>query len=224
MWQQFNAINVMLQRYLLFTCILILLTANLRAQNDTIVTGENINSIKDTLTNPLDALRKKRSPASIAAMRSAILPGAGQAYNKKYWKIPVVYGALAIPAYTFIYNLQWFNRTRYAYNVLVRKDTANFVNVYPPLQPLVARGDASGLQNYRDDFRRNVDYSALAFLILWGLNVMDAAVDAHLKDFNISDDLSLQIKPGYLPISNTVGLGVVLNIGKQRPYRLSAGR
>jgi len=216
----------MLQRYILFTCILILLAASLRAQNDTSITVQpqkDTTVVKDAPTDPVGLLPKK-SRASKAAMRSAILPGLGQAYNKKYWKVPVVYGALAIPAYTFFYNLQWFNRTRYAYNVLVRKDTANFVNVYPPLQPLVARGDASGLQNYRNDFRRNVDYSALAFLILWGLNIVDAAVDAHLKDFDISDDLSLQIKPGYLPISNTVGLGVVLNIGKQHPYRLSAGR
>ncbi|HEX5024024.1 MAG TPA: DUF5683 domain-containing protein [Agriterribacter sp.] len=217
----------MLQRYILFTCILTLSAATLRAQNDTTVTkqsGGKINDGKDTLINGLAALHKKKSPASKAAMLSAILPGAGQAYNKKYWKIPVVYGALAIPTYTFIYNLKWFNRTRYAYNVLVRKDTANFVNVYPPLQPLVQRGDASGLQNYRNDFRRNVDYSALAFLILWGLNIADAAVDAHLKDFDITEDLSLQIKPGYMPISNTVGLGIVLNIGKQHPYRLPAGR
>jgi len=125
-----------------------------------------------------DTASHKWSPARKAAILSAILPGAGQAYNKKYWKMPIVYGALAIPVYTFTDNLKWFQRTRYAYNVLARKDTGNYKNVYAPLQPFVEAGDLSGLQNYRGEFRKNVDYSVLAFLILWGLNVVDAAVDA----------------------------------------------
>ena len=148
-------------------------------------------AIKDTASH-------KWSPARKAAILSAILPGAGQAYNKKYWKMPIVYGALAIPVYTFTDNLKWFQRTRYAYNVLARKDTGNYKNVYPQLQPFVEAGDLSGLQNYRAEFRKNVDYSVLAFLILWGLNVVDAAVDGHLKNFNVTDDLSLQFKPGFI--------------------------
>ena len=87
---------------------------------------------------------------------------------------------------------------------------------------MVKNGYTSSLQNYRNDFRRNVDYSVLVFMLIWGLNVVDATVDAHLKDFNITDDLSLQVKPGYLPIANTAGIGIVLNIGKNHASRLSA--
>jgi hypothetical protein len=59
----------------------------------------------------------------------------------------------------------------------------------------------------------------LAFLILWGLNVVDAAVDGHLKNFNVTDDLSLQFKPGFSPMANTAGLSLVLDIRKNQSYR-----
>ena len=229
----FNAIITMRQQYMLLIFFLAFCVQFARAQNDTVITKQMADSsiivpvpiIKDTLpkTAPADT-SKKRSPASTAALLSAILPGAGQVYNKKYWKLPLVYGALAFPTYTFIDNLKWFQRTRYAYNVLANKDTGNYKNVYVQLQPLVNRGDKSGLQNYRNEFRRNVDYSVLAFILIWGLNVVDATVDAHLRDFNITDDLSLQIKPGYMPVANTAGIGIVLNIGKNHVNRLSPAR
>lgn len=177
--------------------------------------------------------KKKWSPAKTAAVYSAILPGAGQAYNRKYWKMPLVYGALAIPAYTFSYNLTWFKRTRYAYNYLYDKnnpganpnpaDSLLLSKVHERLIPHVLGNNISGLQSARNSFRRDLDYSALIFILLWGLNVVDAAVDGHLKDFDISEDLSIQIKSGHMPISNTTGVGIVLNIGKNHVNK-SSGR
>ncbi|MEY5033886.1 MAG: hypothetical protein RL447_264, partial [Bacteroidota bacterium] len=70
------------------------------------------------------------------------------------------------------------------------------------------------LRYYRDQFRRDIDYSVLFFLILWGLNVVDATVDAHLKSFDVGPDLSLQLKPGRSQLAGTSGLSVVLKIGK----------
>src|SRR6187200_868591 len=58
--------------------------------------------------------KKERKPQAIAARRSAIIPGWGQIYNKKYWKLPIVYGALAIPVITFTYNKKWYDKTREA--------------------------------------------------------------------------------------------------------------
>ncbi len=234
MFRLFNVIMDMHKQHVLLILLLAFCALQATAQNDTAITAQTTDSIitapariaADSLPQSVSIAdtSKKRSPAGTAALLSAILPGAGQVYNKKYWKLPLVYGALAFPAYTFVDNLKWFQRTRYAFNVLSATDTANYENVYVQLQPLVKRGDKSGLQNYRNDFRRNVDYSVLAFLLLWGLNVVDATVDAHLKDFNITDDLSLQIKPGYMPIANTAGIGIVLNIGKNHTNRLSPGR
>ena len=163
---------------------------------------------------------KKRGPAGKAALRSALLPGWGQAYNKKYWKMPIVYGALAVPVVTFTYNLNWYNKTRYAYTVRVTKDTANYGNIDPQLLPL----SEESLKLYRNEFRKNVDFSVIAFILIWGLNVVDAAVDAHLKGFNVNEDLSLHIKPGYSDLSNTSGLSVVLKIGKTSAEKKAVGR
>jgi hypothetical protein len=147
--------------------------------------------------------KKKRSEPGKAALRSAIIPGWGQAYNKKYWKLPIVYGALAVPVIAFNYNNTWYQKTREAYEIRYTKDTARYDEIDPSLQPL----STESLQIYRNEFRQNMDFSVLAFLIIWGLQVADAAVDAHLRSFNISDDLSLKVKPNLSPgMSNGVSL------------------
>lgn len=188
----------------------------------------------DTVKTEIKAIDTTRwSPGKKAAVYSAIFPGAGQVYNKKYWKLPLVYGAIAFPTYTFVDNLNWFKKTRFAYNTLYKIlnprvpgviDSSGYDQIDPKLIPIVNRGDLTGLKNYRNEFRRNVDYSVLGFILVWGLNVVDAAVDGHLRDFNISDDLSIQLKPGYMPIANTTGIGIVLNIGKNHVNRLDTGR
>src|SRR5688500_9504862 len=71
--------------------------------------------------------RKKHSPRT-AAIRSAVLPGLGQIYNKKYWKVPIVYAAIGIPIGTFVYNKQWYDRTRRAAAMIATNDTANYQN------------------------------------------------------------------------------------------------
>ncbi|MBD0332007.1 MAG: hypothetical protein ICV66_05070 [Chitinophagaceae bacterium] len=163
-------------------------------------------TIKD---KKVDSVLKLHSPKT-AAIRSAILPGLGQAYNKKYWKIPIVYAALGTAAGFFVYNLNWYKRFRYAYKALYNHDTANYQNVYPRLQPFIEFNDLSSLRYNRDEFRRNVDYSVLFFLLLWGLNVVDATVDAHLKSFDVSPDLSLKIRAGYNELAHNNGVGLVL--------------
>jgi hypothetical protein len=172
-----------------------------------------------------DTTKKVRSEASKAALRSAIIPGWGQAYNKKYWKIPIVYGALAIPVATFVYNKNWYDKTRYAYSIRFYNDTSKVSdlptdNIDPQLLPL----SSQSLRIYRNQFRKNMDFSVLAFILLWGLNVADAAVDGHLKSFNVNDDLSLKIHPGYSPIGNTNGLSLILEIGKNSPQRATVSR
>ena len=90
-------------------------------------------------------------------------------------------------------------------------DSALYSQIKDVLKPL----SESSLRSYRDQFRRDIDYSAVFFLIMWGLNVVDAAVDAHLKSFDVSPDLSLRIKPGRSEIAGTTGLSLVLQIGKK---------
>jgi hypothetical protein len=147
-----------------------------------------------------------------AAIRSAILPGWGQAYNKKYWKIPIVYAALGTSAGIFVYNVTWYRRFRDAYRIVYTRDTTNYNKVHPRLQSYVVFEDDPGLQYNRDEFRRNVDYSAVAFVLLWGLNIIDASVDAHLKTFDVSPDLSLRIAPGYSEMAGTNGISLVFSL------------
>ena len=152
-----------------------------------------------------------------AAIRSAIIPGWGQVYNKKYWKVPIVYVAIGIPVYTFFDNRKWYRQTRDAARMVADLDTLDYRNrVDPKLYIFFTNPRASqgALLNYRNEFRRDMDYSILFTLLFWGLNVVDATVDAHLKGFDISEDLSLKIKPKF---DRGPGVGLVFNF-KNKKY------
>ncbi len=196
--------------------IVFLLSCSLYAaaqQKDSLIVNDSgavirASTSSDTLIKKTDTIRKF-SPRK-AAIRSAILPGWGQVYNKKYWKVPLVYAAIGIPAYTFFYNKQWYEKTRDAAKVLASGDTSDFRNrVDPKLFIFFTTPEQlSSLLNYRNQFRRDMDYSVLFFLLAWGLNVVDATVDAHLKGFDVSDDLSLKIQPRF---DRGAGIAIVLN-------------
>lgn len=199
---------------LLFTCTIIFAQVKMQAVEK--------KSIKDSLpkkiTIPDTAAKPKHNPR-IATKRSAIIPGWGQAYNKEYWKIPIVYGAIAIPTVTFFYNNTWYKRTKTAYDLTFKaqdtprannQDTANLANINPKLQGL----RLGSLQTYRNSFRKDRDFSLLWFLILWGLNVVDATVFGHLKGFDVSDNLSMKIKPTINPLTKSNGVGLVFNLKK----------
>jgi hypothetical protein len=156
---------------------------------------------------------KPYSP-KIAILRSAFLPGWGQATNKKYWKMPIVYGALGTTGYIFFRNIKQFKEADAAYKNAIDLDPSND-NLIP--EPYFSvKSNPALIKSFRNGVRQNVDYSVLFFIAFWGLNVVDAAVDAHLKTFDVSDQLSLQIKPGHSDIANTNGISLVLNIGKTR--------
>ncbi len=146
-----------------------------------------------------------------ATIRSAIIPGWGQLYNKKYWKLPLVYGALGATAGIYFYNLKTYKILKQAYTYASDTDPSNDVLIDPQFSNL----SANAIKSYRNSFRQNIDYSVLFFFLFWGLNVVDATVDAHLKAFDVNDNLSLELKPGYSPLANTSGISLVLNIGKK---------
>jgi len=164
--------------------------------------------------NKYDSAQATHSPRK-AAIRSAILPGLGQIYNKKYWKLPLVYGALGASGAVFVYNITNYKDTRFAYRVKYNMrvngtDSLLFNSIKSNLQPL----PEESLRYYRDQFRRDIDYSVLFFLLLWGLNVVDATVDAHLKTFDVGPDLSLQFKAGYSELAQTNGFSIRMRLGK----------
>jgi hypothetical protein len=162
-----------------------------------------------------DTTPRVRSYAAKAAMRSTIFPGAGQIYNRKYWKLPLVYGALAIPVGAFAYNLDWYRKCREAYSIRYQNDTSVVTPDLPidgidqQLRPL----STQSLRLYRNEFRKNVDLSVLALLAIWGLNVVDAAVDGHLRSFDVSEQLSLRVEPMPTPTGLHMQVGIRWNIG-----------
>jgi hypothetical protein len=169
---------------------------------------EKKDSSTPTLSDTVPA-KPKHDPRK-ATRRSAIIPGWGQAYNKEYWKIPLVYGVLAIPTATFIYNNDYYKKTRFAYDARIKAQSGDSSDI-PFIDPELKNLSAASLQNYRNTFRRNRDMSILFFILAWGLQVVDATVFAHLKDFDVSKNLSLRIQPDYQPGYRFPGLGIQLH-------------
>ncbi|MGV3529545.1 MAG: DUF5683 domain-containing protein [Flavisolibacter sp.] len=199
-----------------FLVIFLFFGRQVHAQNDTLVRDmKPVDTVlkeapKVTYPSAIDSVMAVHSPKK-AAIRSAILPGWGQAYNKKYWKIPIVYGALGVTAGVFFYNLDNYKDFRLAYRAkynasLPNPDSSEYGLIRPELLPL----DIQSLRFYRDAFRRDIDMSVLVFILFWGLNVVDATVDAHLKSFDVSPDLSLKLKP-VLSSGSGAGLSLVVN-------------
>jgi hypothetical protein len=185
--------------------------------------SKTVTAIVDSTAAGVQVKKVREYKPGKAALRSAILPGWGQIYNKKYWKLPIVYGALGTSAGVFFYNLKNYRDTRFAYQAKYKAalpvpDSTDYFKIKPKLKPL----SPESLRFYRDEFRRDIDYSVIFFVALWGLNVVDAAVDAHLKAFDVSPDLSFQIKPGHSQMAGTNGLSLVLNIGKNKPAMMRA--
>ena len=150
----------------------------------------------------------------IAIKRSAMLPGWGQYTNKKYWKIPIVYAGIGIPAYLFFRNIRQYKEAKAAYANANDKNPLNDFEIPEPYYSV--RNSPDVIKGFRNEVRQNADYSVLFFVLFWGLNVADAAVDAHLKTFNVSDDLTLQFKAGYSPMAKTSGVSLVLSIGSRK--------
>lgn len=193
-------------------CILVISTNSILAQESNATSPNQAKSLA-----PKDTTTKKKSVASKAALRSAILPGLGQAYNKKYWKIPIVYGVIAIPVSLYSYNRKWYNLTRNAYTIRSNNDTANFNKIAPELVPL----SSEALRLYRNDFRKNMDFSILGILLTWGLNIVDATVDGHLRGFDISDEVSLKLTPKLSTGTQAgqMGLSATLYFGKNKQHK-----
>ncbi|HEY2720389.1 MAG TPA: DUF5683 domain-containing protein [Chitinophagaceae bacterium] len=177
--------------------------------------AQQIDTLKRKDSIPLekvDSLIKAQHSPRKAAIRSALIPGWGQAYNRKYWKIPIIYAALGITGTVFVNNIKTYKDLRFAYSAKYKASIAPFDSTdYRKIKPQYLPVNIEGLREGRDQFRQYIDYSVVFFVLFWGLNVVDAVVDAHLKAFDISPDLSLKIRPAYNPLTNTAGVSLVFN-------------
>ncbi|MFH4963983.1 DUF5683 domain-containing protein [Gaetbulibacter sp. M235] len=186
----------MLNKFLIVNVFFLLFCISLFGQNkknkktrDTL-TVENVTKIQEPI-NPL-------SPAK-AAFYSAVLPGLGQAYNKKYWKIPIVYGALGTGIYFYTTNNKEYKRYRDAYKSrLAGFDDDEFYD----------RITLDGLQRAQKFYRKNKEVSLLVTIGIYALNIIDANVDAHLLQYNVNENLTLfpHFKVNELDAKSDVGL------------------
>lgn len=210
---------------LTFVCLFLVLSFANAQQKDSLALKDSLSKSSATIIQIDTSTKKKHSPKS-AAIRSAILPGLGQVYNKKYWKVPIVWTAIGIPIGTFVYNKKWYQETKLAAEMIATGDTANYKNrIDPKLFYFFENPEQIDvLLNYRNDFRQGMDYSILFILLFWGLNVLDATVDAHLKDFDVGENLSLKIKPNLFQGNQIAGLSFTLTFGRNSPKTITSLR
>ncbi len=150
--------------------------------------------------------------ASRASKLSAMLPGAGQVYNRQYWKVPIIYAG----AGALIYSMTWNNKNyqKYLSAYKLDSDTSSATN-----------SEFSGLYTVenlivlKDYYRRNRDFSAIGLVLLYTANIVDAYVYGQFFNFDVSDDLSMQVKPYVIPTitnyhtgawTSTTGLSIQL--------------
>lgn len=139
-----------------------------------------------------DSVKAKEHSPTKATIFSACLPGLGQAYNRKYWKIPVIYAGFGVMTYFIVTNTSNYIDYKCAY-IESANGLKNGSYAY-----LVQRYTTDELQSGREYYRRNLEISILLTAVWYALNILDATVDAHLYTFNISDNLSMRVEPALL--------------------------
>lgn len=179
---------------------------------------EHVTLSLDTLPK-LPAPRKTFIPnPSRATWLAIVFPGAGQIYNRKYWKLPIVYGGFAGCAYALSWNNRMFKDYSQAYQDITDDD--DNTKSYETLLPISSSSYSKEylttvLKNRKDKFRRYRDLSIFAFIGVYALSIIDAYVDAELSNFDITPDLSMHVSPAMIddrfrPTKKSIGLQCVL--------------
>lgn len=171
------------------------------------------NAQDEIIVDSVQTKTKEKSPSVLkvlfhgragrALAYSLILPGAGQVYNKRIWKVPIIYTGIGTGFYFYQYNNKKYKRFDYAYTLRVKykeKSTDEFQNVL----------SENGIYQYRKYYDYYRQISIIGVGILYILNGFEAFVDRHLQEFNISDNLSLRIEPNIN--NNFVGLKLRLDM------------
>ena len=166
--------------------------------------------IDDLLTPPF-------RPNPIRAMwLGLVLPGAGQIYNHKYWKLPIIYGGFLGCAYALTWNNQMLSDYSQAYLDIMDNDpdTKSYEKMLPLNYSISGREDQFKeiFKNKKNYYRKYRDMSIMAFAAVYALSVIDAYVDAELSSFDISEDLSLRVSPAVISSTHLQHAGVGLTM------------
>lgn len=174
-------------------------------KNDTIHLVDEDSSLSGTVDTSINV--DKHHPR-LALISSAIIPGLGQVYNRKYWKVPIIYGVGAGLYYGFDFNHSKYLRYQKAYTQLYNEKEVT--------DEELADLKLSSLEDGRDYYRRNRDYVIIFMGLLYVANVVDAMVDAYLFNYDVSRDLAIRLEPTILPplpntYTATCGLSLKIN-------------
>jgi hypothetical protein len=131
---------------------------------------------------------KKLSNVQKATLYS-LIPGGGQVYNHRYWKVPVIYVGFGLLTYSFIFYNKVYGEVRVSYK--------ESINGIPIANPEYANVPEEMLYTLRESYKKSRDLSAIGLAGWYVFNLIDAAVDAHLQEFDVSDKLTLKITPQY---------------------------
>ena len=184
------------------------------AQNDSIVVLP-----VEAPVEAYDFSQKVHSPHK-ASFYAAILPGLGQIYNKKYWKVPLIYGGIAGVAYGIHFNSKYYKDYRRAYRDFIVRDPNNtsYLQFVPPgisIDDIHGKHSAwfqNALKNKKNYYKRYRELSYIGLGLIYVAQIIDATVDAHFFNFDISDDLSLNIQPALIaPQADQSAVGLQFN-------------
>lgn len=185
------------------------------------VIPDTLTQLTDTVTNhqskkkELNITLTTFTPKPSAAVKWAIVPGLGQVYNRKYWKLPLVYGGFLGLGYVIALNNNHYLEYKTAYRDIIDTDdnTNSFVNFIPvgyTVETVNKTWLASVLNQKKDSYWRYRDMTILGTLAFYALTIIDAYVDAQMFDFDISPDLSFRVEPSLIQNKyyNTGAFGV----------------
>lgn len=197
-----------------------ILTANLE------VKAQQITISNDSLKVTAPVHREQRSPKK-ASIYAALFPGLGQIYNRKYWKLPIVYGGYAGLIYVLGWNNNYYKDYYQGYMIVSQNPSASTLDPEELLfldnliknpsihldNPSTYKYITTQLKSGKDFYRRNRDLTIICIAALHVLSIIDASVDANLFDFDISNDISMRIEPMPVNLGNrNLGLGLNLAI------------
>jgi len=196
--------------FLFFAGLIFTLSANAQTDNSVIKVDTAFRTPGAKARNA-DTVRKKAAAEPVvfkdsarlalekmprqAAIRSAVLPGLGQVYNKRWWKVPFIYGGFVAIGLAYEFNQRYYKE--FLGEVQYRSENNN-----QPKNPKYAGYSFDGMVRVKDNFRRNRDLSILGLIGMHALNIIDAYIDAKFFRFDVSDDLTFRIEPS-LQRSNT---------------------
>jgi len=163
-----------------------------------------------------------------ATMLSAAFPGLGQIYNRKYWKVPLVYAGFAGVGYAVYYNTKWYNTYIKAYQDFTDQipETDSYIKLIrsikpedydPVLHPSTCNASTSAwikdqMMRQIDYFKKYRDLSSIGIVAWYLVSILDANVDASLFDYDIGESLAVKIEPFQIPLYNFAGAGVNITL------------